>query len=393
MRAENRNRAETAALARVPSQDLMVVTILALVVRIVWHLFVPVRDWPDTAVYQATGHALLSTGAMSSGNYMPLYPLAISVLGPNGILILQGVVSALSAAVVQLISFDLFRSRLAAFLAGLMAALSPSLVFYAHMRLTETIYIALLLLAFLSFYRGRFAVGSVCVVLSILTRPTLDLLAPLLIVAFCIARRETGLRTVALRLGLYALVYGALMAPWWWHNWNLYHTFVRLDLGMGNLLVIENSALFDRVGLDFQALAPAWERFNGIADPIARDRAMVDAALHYITSDPIHWLQRCMERFLRFWNPMPGSDSAAVNAISFVTVVPVYGLAVFALLRLSFQQWLLIVPILLLAAYLTAIHTVTHGIPRYRLPLEPFLIILASFSLAEGLTAIVRRRA
>ena len=34
-------------------------------------------------------------------------------------------------------------------------------------------------------------------------------------------------------------------------------------------------------------------------------------------------------------------------------------------------------------AYLTAVHTVTHGIPRYRLPLEPFLIVLAGIGLDE----------
>jgi hypothetical protein len=50
---------------------------------------------------------------------------------------------------------------------------------------------------------------------------------------------------------------------------------------------------------------------------------------------------------------------------------------------MSSQHLLRIVPIILLIGYLTAIHMVTHGIPRYRLPLEPFLIVLAGFSLTE----------
>ncbi len=223
-----------------PAFDLAAVTLLALVARIVWHLVVPARDWPDTAVYLQTGHALLSSGFMSSSNYMPVYPLAISLTGHGGIVPVQLVVSAFSVALVQVITFDVFGSRQAALFSGLIAALYPPLIFYANMRLTETIYIALVLVAFASFYRGAFLVGSISLVVSILTRPSLDLLAPLLVVAFCVVRRETGPSTIARRLALYGLVYVALMAPWWWHNWRLYHAFVRLDLAMGNLLIIEN---------------------------------------------------------------------------------------------------------------------------------------------------------
>ncbi|MET0429120.1 MAG: hypothetical protein ABW026_11565, partial [Microvirga sp.] len=359
-----------------PALDIAAVTVLALVARIVWHLVVPVRDWPDTEVYLQTGHALLSTGLMSSANYMPVYPLAISLAGYGGIVPVQLVVSALCAGLVQVIAFDIFGSRRAALLSGLIAALYPPLVFYANMRLTETLYIALVLLAFASFHRGAFLAGSIALVASILTRPSLDLVAPFLIVAFCVARRETGFSTISRRLGLYGLVYVVLMAPWWWHNWLLYHAFVRLDVAMGNLLVIENSDLFDRVGLDFDALAPAWERFYGISDPIARDRAMVDAALDYIRNDPLHWLWRCADRFARFWSFVPGSQSRLVNVVSIATTLPVTALAILALVRLGVRRLRPVVPILLLVAYLTAIHTLTHGIPRYRLPLEPFLIVL-----------------
>ena len=401
--------------------DLAAVSFVALVARIVWHLVVPARDWPDTAVYLQTGHALLSSGFMSSTNYMPVYPLAISLTGHGGIIPVQLVVSAFSAALVQVITFDVFGSRQAALFSGLIAALYPPLIFYANMRLTETLYIALVLMAFASFYRGAFLVGSISLVVSILTRPSLDLLAPLLVVAFCVARRETGPSTIARRLALYGLVYVALMAPWWWHNWHLYHVFVRLDLAMGNLLIIENSDLFDRVGLDFEALAPAWERFYGISDPIARDRAMVDAALDYIRNNPVHWLWRCVDRFVRFWSFVPGSQSRMVNVVSIMTTLPVTALAILALVRLvhfpakwirspvenaapgkaedvsiraetapGVRRLLPVLPILVLVAYLTAVHTVTHGIPRYRLPLEPFLIVLAGFG-ASTLATLVGR--
>ncbi|WP_112664170.1 ArnT family glycosyltransferase [Microvirga flavescens] len=371
-------------------KDIAVLTLVALFVRVLWHLYAPDRDWPDTAVYLETGKALLETGRMSSFNYMPLYPVLIAIFGYKHILTFQIVLSALTAGLVYLLSFELFRSRAAALFAGLIFCISPMIVFYANMRLSETVYIFLLLLACLGFYRGQFLIGSIVLVLATLTRPTLDPVAPLLIAAFCFARGEGQWKPVARRVGLYIAVYVVMMAPWWWHNWMLYHSFVRLSVSMGNLLIIENTTLFDKVGLNFEALAPAWQQFH-IADPIARDKAMVAASVDYIKADPLHWLWRCVERTFRFWSPLPGSQSGLVNAVAFVSTVPVMALAVVALLRLSKAQLLKVMPLLLIVAFFTAVHAVTHGISRYRLPLEPFLMIFAGFGLASLLPAFVSR--
>ncbi|NNC00768.1 hypothetical protein HI113_43690, partial [Corallococcus exiguus] len=170
--------------------DLATVTLVSLVARIAWHLVSPSRDWPDTAIYLETGHALLTTGRMSSGNYMPLYPILIEIIGYKQILTFQIILSALSAGLVYLVSLALFRMRIAALFAALVFALHPIVIFYANMRLSETVYVFLLLAACLAFYRGRFALGSVMFVAAILIRPILDLAAPFLIVAFCFARGE-----------------------------------------------------------------------------------------------------------------------------------------------------------------------------------------------------------
>ena len=357
--------------------DLSVLIAFALVLRVAWHWFAANRDWPDTSVYLSTGQSLLQTGLMTTDVYMPLYPLLLAGLGYNAILWPQLIASALTVACLYLLSRELFSSRQAAILAGIMGGVYPLLIFYANMRLTETFYIALTVFAFWLFYKGRFLGGSILLVLSILVRPSVDVIAPILVITFCSARREASLAIIGKRLAIYGAVYITFMAPWWWHNFIYYGSFVQLNLGAGPTFIVENNPLFDQFGLDFDALAPAWRQFDNISDPLARYHAMTGAAWDYIKSDPAHWLRRCVERFFRFWNPSPGSDSTLVNVVAVASTVPVILGALLQVARSGRQDLFRLAPILLLIAFLTALHSAVHGLPRYRLPLDPFLIVLA----------------
>jgi hypothetical protein len=53
------------------------------------------------------------------------------------------------------------------------------------------------------------------------------------------------------------------------------------------------------------------------------------------------------------------------------------------LLAYAKSRWRPLLPIVLFAAYLTAVHMITIGSIRYRFPLEPFLIVLGSFTIAR----------
>lgn len=237
----------------------------ALAVRLGWQMQGTPADWPDTAHYLASAASLFDSGRMSSERYMPLYPVLLHVAGPH-LLMVQAVLSALTAALAAVLAARLFASRLAGLLAGLLVVADPLLIFYANMRLTETLFTFLLLAALLALHLRVWLLGAVLLVLAILTRPALDYLAPLLMLAFLFSARES-LALTGRRLALYALVYAVLMAPWWYHNYRAYGQFVRLDLGDGIVMQLENNELFDRFGLDFTALAPAYERFAELKGP------------------------------------------------------------------------------------------------------------------------------
>jgi hypothetical protein len=372
-------------------------SLLALLLRLVWHGVGSNRDWPDTASYLSTGNALLNTGFMSTPNYMPVYPLLIATLGYDGILWLQFLLSAASVGLIALLAQYVWQCKKAAVISGIIAAVYPLLIFYANMRLSETVFIFLVLAAFVACYRGFFGFGSFFLVLSILTRPAIDLLAPLLIVLFCFARGEMQIGLIARRLIIYGVVYVVLMAPWWLHNQRLYGEFVRLNLGDGVVMMWESNKFIkperrNEKGLDQEGVEAAYKEVNSmLPDLVARNRAMKELAWQYITEDPVRWGFDSLDRFRRFWSPTPGSPRPIVNTVAFFTTAPIFLAALLSMTLMTRSTLVRLAPIFAFAIFLTAAHTFTHAYYRYRLPLDPFLIVLAGGAVAVLLNSLNRK--
>ena len=77
-----------------------------------------------------------------------------------------------------------------------------------------------------------------------------------------------------------------------------------------------------------------------------------------------------------------------ITALSFGPIL-VLALISASSLRKLFRTLL---PVYLLFAYLTAVHVVTIASLRYRLPLEPFLILLAAKQLSDLYAKAIRKR-
>jgi hypothetical protein len=250
--------------------------------------------------------------------------------------------------------------------------------------LTETLYITLLLAGFLGWYRGYFALAAVAIVLSILTRPAIDLLPPILILYFALVIHRMKPVAAIRCLAIYVLVYCALLAPWWLHNYQAYGTFVRLNLGGGQAVYSGNNPRNQTGGVSDVSLD--MERFYRIQDPVERDRAARDEALQYIADDPIRFIKLAGLKFLRFWHLWPAAAdySAPIYVIlSLISFVPVLALSTIYIVSCGWTMFIRMVPICLFIGYLTAVHMILVGSTRYRLPLEPFLIVFAALSFSR----------
>lgn len=206
---------------------------------------------------------------------MPLYPALIGLTGPGWP---QAAVDiALSTGLIWLVyelSIAVFSDSAAAVLAALGSAVYPQFVFFAGLGLTEPLFMVLFIAAYVCWYRGTFLSAAIFAVLSILTRPAIDLLAPILVIYFAMAIHRLSAVTAARQVLVYGLVYCTLMAPWWLHNYRAYGAFVRLDLAGGENFYAGNNPM-NETGGGNKGVDLTTEKFDTIKDTDrARSRAV-----------------------------------------------------------------------------------------------------------------------
>ena len=308
---------------------IALILVLALVLRVAAAIALPDQHFPDAMTYRGLG-AEIRQFHFSDPYVMPLYPLILSATGSGwGQICFDIAVSVATVYLVYALTLSLSANRAAALWAGCAAAIYPYFIFYAVVGLTETLFIALLLAGYLAWYRGHFALAALCIVLSILTRPTIDLLPPLLILYFAMVIHGMTLGAAIRQIAVYALIYCALLSPWWLHNYGAYGTFVRLNLGGGQALYSGNNPQNKTGGVSDVTLD--MDRFDKIPDPVARDRAARDAALQYIAEDPVRFLRMAVRKFDRFWHLWPFAadySSPIYVVLSLLSFVPVLAFAI-----------------------------------------------------------------
>lgn len=383
----DRNRPDRLFFAAIIALAILLRTVAATVIPDQSHLLIDIIDYRESAA------ALIRLGHMANRYQMPLYPLMIAITGPGvGQLIADILLSAFLSWTVGVLTLEIFADRLAAFFAATAIACYPPLIFMSVVGLSESLFIALVFLAFLYWYRGFFTPAVVFAVLAILTRPIFDLFAPLLVVMFALVVHRLSLGQTVRRLFVYAAIYCALMAPWWVSNLHAYGHFVRLTAGAGTALYAGNNPLNrtggGNLGEDYDLNA-----FAHLRDPVERDRALRQAAVNFIIENPGRFLELAWLKFTRIWRPWPvnaGYSSLGVILMTAGSFLPVLVLgAAGIVLRRSMLRRLS--PIFLFAIGYTAVHMVIVGTIRYRLPLEPFLIMFASVAASDVWRRIRRR--
>ena len=369
---------------------IALILLLAAFVRLAFMLVYPDVNFPDAVAYQTIGNEIFSGQVIKNHIYMPLYPIWTYIFEGKTVLILADIgISIATVYLVYLLSLELFKNKVAALLSSLISAFYPHFLFYAVTGLTETLYTFLLLATFLLFYKKHFFWAILLSILSILVRPSLDLLNPILIVIFIYFVHGLPWKIVFKYLIIYCISYLLLMSPWWMHQYQKYGEFVRLNLGDGIVLFSGNNPMNvtgGGVGRKNGTSDMDLSQFNNIKNPIHRNEAMKKEALNYIVSNPGHFIELAGTKFMRFWRLWPHAESyqqwytIAASLLS-------YGVVLLFAIGFIFRNvgsffWKL-TPIFSLFGYLTLVHMVTIGSIRYRFPLEPFLIVFAGYFLID----------
>ena len=351
----------------------------------------PPQDTPD---YDEIARNLLSgAGFVSHENWFghpvrswraPGYPLMLAavygIAGPDhqAVRLAQAILGALTVVLVYLLARRLRPS--AAPLAGAAAALYPPLLASANEVMSECLFTALLAAALWAAVESRhrrsrgWALGAgVLIALAGLTRPVGLLAAPAVLAVAAWEDREAlaaWLRRWALPLGAGLVV---TLAPWMVRNGFVHGAFVPVSTHGGFIVARSN------------ADQPDWRRadgwridrgdFEAVPSEVERDRRWLRQGLGWIAAHPLAWMRLAGERFLRLWYFFqPGYNAAFVLASPFW----VYGLIRWG--RSPGFRYPAAVFVLSAAVFCL----VLYGSTRFRLPLEPLLLIFGAAAAHEG---------
>jgi len=373
---------------------------LSFFVRIASLILYPSKVLPDTYTYLKIGEEIFSGKIIQTPLHMPGYGIwmfLFNFITQNnyGVIIGDIVVSCLTVYVIYLLSYEIFKKKEISIISALIFALYPFSIFYSISALSETLFVFLLLLSILMFYRNDFFYGSLLIILSIYIKPTPDIFAPFLILIFSLVIKKYSFKKSIFHLCIYYTLYILLLSPWWFHNWKKYDGFVRINLSGGYHLYsgnnIKNKTGGGIGGIDVDH---NWSDEDIKYRGIEFHNKFKKEAYNFIKENPKEFVNLTMIKFLRFWRIYPYTDEYKGTIYKLISTLS-YGIILILSILFIFnsKKFLRIIsPLLTIIFFTTAIHCITIASIRYRYPIEPILIIFASYTIYKYLkkTKIVR---
>jgi 4-amino-4-deoxy-L-arabinose transferase-like glycosyltransferase len=286
--------------------------------------------------------------------------------------------------------------------ACLLAAISPSLIVFSVLFLSESLFAAVLLASLIALARlgktelpassnamprrriGLAAAAGLLAGAATMVRPTWLLVAPGFAIAWLLSPGNRKQR-LAPALALLAAL-AVAMAPWTIRNHRVTGQFIPTTLWVG-------ASLYD--GISPQATGDSDMRFVEQQGFYARrdvrdfeyqaDRHYRQAALEFAREQPWRVLALAAVKLSRFFNPFPNAGQFGHWTIAwgvglFESTVLVLAIAGFWQLRSSGWRWLVAAgPVM----YFALVHAVFVGSVRYRLPAEYPLLVLSAVGLQQ----------
>lgn len=356
------------------------------------------------SVLAGNGYVMEAPSGGLHRSYMPpAYPLLLAGLGwlfgPGRYLalqLLQAVLSTGTAGLLWLLGRRLLGGP-AAWAALVLAAVYPPLAVKVAFVDPVTLETFLLVLGVFLVVRlldtrvstGAGAAAGVALGLAVLTRPVF-LACALALGAAGIVLGPARRRAVVLMLACLLLT----LLPWTLRNWVVLGEPVLVSTNGGANFWIGNNTLAtgDAYGTDGQ---PLWLRMPeplrqrlAVATEVEQERFLYAEGLAFARSHPGRFLHLTVRRLGWFWwfRPGAGEGQQPMPLLWIWGYRLAYG-AVLALATLGAWlargRWRRLLPVYLVLASLTAVYSVFFVHTRYRMVLEPFLLLLAGQALAR----------
>lgn len=403
---------------------LVIILLAGLVIRAGWGLSRPVDDasiesLPDQRGYLELGRNLINGKGLSfidprfgtigadgtpGGQTLfatrtPGYPVFIAACGGSVrvVRVLQALLDTSTALAIYLLARKLGACEIAALIAAALVAFNPFLVYFSALLLTETLYTAALAWAMVLMLLGRrpwlLLAGVVLLAEAVLVRPAGIGLAVVLAAGAVFARdavrplqsnRSTAkLLMLSATLAVFAIVITVeVLYPWAERNHRVLGRWVWST---------SNDGITAYDGFHPGARGDSDMRFLE-SMPEARPMGELERSDYFsvkakraIQDDPGRLVVLTLRKIARTWSPVPLSEEfgrPAYKLIALAFALPFDVLVIVGIARGGLRRSAVLF-LLLPALYFTAIHAMSVGSLRYRVPAEPALAVLAGVGAAS----------
>jgi len=396
---------------------LFIIGILGFIIRLLWilHLDNTVDIWGDWwdefawNLVSGKGYMVKNPFIPSEGYYyswrppgFPLFLAGVYYLFGHSYLaakIFLAIIGSFSAVPCYFIGRRMF-DKTTGILAMLCITLYPTFIFFTGYLAPETLtlFCILVFMFFLTRDMERhsllnYILAGVFLGYSILCRTIMSLF--FIFVFLWMAFNYKNKMEIIKRLLLLVLFMVIIVLPWIIRNYYIHHTFVFNSTDGGQAFYINNNpqALKEPSGF---AYFYNTEEFKGLNE-IEVSRILYTRAVEFIKTHTLDFLKLIWRRFLNFWSPFPHTISGPGKTysrthqiLSGLYTIPLFILAIIGFFY-SLKNWRKLSIFYFLIIYYSGTYILVRATIRYRMPIEPYLILFASFGLCSLWTKVKNR--
>ena len=370
-------------------KNWLLIFLLALLVRISYLILVPQRplhfddtiSWDSVAWNLLNGRGFTEIDGKPTSVRPPIYPIFLAIMyalfGRNYYIVhlTQAVIGAISCVLVFLLAKKFFNERTSFFI-GLCCSLWPASIVYTGIIGSEILFTFFLLLFLILLYNEKqtFLPGVILGITNLI-RSTI-VAYPIFVVIFLLLSKA-DFKNIKRIITIFVISL-IVVSSWTIRNYVVFRRFLLINTSAGELFFSGTYIPWD--GICKHGRDENFYKLFNLENPVDNERKMFIYGLKNIKENPFGFLKLSIKKFFRFWFKPVGQElvSKKYPLLGILIFLP-HGLLVILcwifLLRYYRKKFFYI---LVLFIYFTIMHNLLSPIPRYRLPIEPLLIMFAT---------------
>ena len=372
--------------------------LLSILVKLLLLYIMGVQHFPDSNTYLRIAHKIFDINFLFPVDELvdaPLTPYFYSFFvyfenyfGSNIFIFGNIMISTATVYTLFLISKNIFDNIVIANITAMAMVIYPFLNFYSLTILSEVLYVffiytsLLFIIRFIKYQNlGDIIIFSILFALSALTRfSSLPMYLIILFWTMLIVRHYLDAKRIVSYILMSIFAFALTMLPWWIRNYKISNEIHLTTLGSSGPIFYLGNNPKNKTGGGIGGIDADFSKFSHIENDDERYATMSREAVSWILNNPKDWLLLEVRKFKRFFSPVFYAKDYQKWYYNLLSILS-YGVVLLLFIPSLFvfkEYFLLYSPFLLYGFLLTGLHLILIASIRYRLPLEPFMIIMSS---------------